>query len=135
MICTLERLFLVDLRVVFDLYLLYRVRVVCIGLIINLYPRLYSFASLANNLLTLLSRLLSIRNFFTSRFTNCVLEVIDLEDYKRFRSTSNTVESDISFFNYIGGFYISINYSNIVSRDLGPILVYSRPGYKNESAL
>ena len=110
-------------------------RVVRPRLIVNLYLRLYSSASLANNLLILLSRLLSTGNSFTPYFTSYILEVIDLEDYKRFYSTSSIARSSISSSNYIGGFYISISYSNIVSRDLSPILVYSRPSYENSSTL
>ena len=134
-ICTLERPFPVFLRVIFYLYLICGVRVVCSGLVINLYSRSCLSDSSANNSLTLLFRLLSTLSFFTSRFNSYVLEVIDLEDRKRFRSTSNIIKSGISISNYIEGFHISINYSNIVFRDLGSILIYVRPGYENSSTL
>lgn len=134
-IYTLKTLSLVDLKVIFNLYSIYEVRVARFKLIINLYPRSCFFASSVNNLLTLLSRLLSIKNFFTSRFISYVLKVINSKDRKRFRSTSNTIESNISFFNYIEGFHISINYSNIIIRDLGSTLIYFKSNYKNNSAL
>ena len=60
---------------------------------------------------------------------------MNLEDRKRFRNTPDTVESGISPSNCVGGFHISVGYSDIVSRDLGPILVCSRFGCENNSAL
>ena len=114
----------------FRSYLTCSVQVSRPELIINLYSRLCSFVSSVNNPLTLLSRLLSTWSFFTSRFNSCVLKVIDSEDRKRFRSTPDTVGSSISSSNCIGEFNISVNCSDIVSRDL-----YSRSDYENGSAL
>ena len=134
-ICTLGRPFPADLRVVFRSYPTCGVRVARPGLVVNLCPRSCSSVSSANNPLTLLSRLLSTWSFFTPRFDGCVLEVMDSEDRKRFRSTPGTVGSGISPSNCVGGFHISVGCSDIVSRDLGPTLVCSRPGCENGSAL
>ena len=60
---------------------------------------------------------------------------MDSEDRKRFRSTPGTIGSGISPSNCVGGFHISVNCSDIISRDLGPTLICARPGYENGSAL
>ena len=134
-ICTLGKPFSPDLRVVFRSYPMCGVRVVRPGLVVNLCSRSCSSVSSANNSLTLLSRLLSTWSFFTPYFDGCVLKVMDSEDRKHFRSTTGTVGSDISPSNCVGGFHISIGCSDIVSRDLDPTLVCSRPGCKNGNAL
>ena len=60
---------------------------------------------------------------------------MNLEDRERFRSIFDTVESSLSFFNCIGEFHISIDYSNIVFRDLDPILIYFIFAYTSDVTL